>query len=218
MSGSVVITKNGSSVFINDTNNFLSNVVRIIRVREGSIENVEDTLTNLFNINYIVLDSIKSEGTNIVLLTTRSGIEGWLVKDDNITVFNILVISKDFNNLSFKIVLLLVFIEEIDSFLDVSSLVKNLLRRFSELHLSQFHFIVEVIGLGETSNFSNGIRRHTPRFNSNDPISKSKRLLLVEDIENLLLLSLISAFPLVKFDLDNLTERLVFREFTVELF
>lgn len=76
MSGSVVITKNGSSVFINDTNNFLSNVVRIIRVREGSIENVEDTLTNLFNINYIVLDSIKSEGTNIVLLTTRSGIEG----------------------------------------------------------------------------------------------------------------------------------------------
>lgn len=218
MSGSVVITKNGSSVFINDTNNFLSNVVRIIRVREGSIENVEDTLTNLFNINYIVLDSIKSEGTNIVLLTTRSGIEGWLVKDDNITVFNILVISKDFNYLSFKIVLLLVFIEEIDSFLDVSSLVKNLLRRFSELHLSQFHFIVEVIGLGETSNFSNGIRRHTPRFNSNDPISKSKRLLLVEDIKNLLLLSLISAFPLVKFDLDNLTERLVFREFTVELF
>lgn len=76
MSGSVVITKNGSSVFINDTNNLLSNVVRIIRVREGSIENVEDTLTNLFNINYIVLDSIKSEGTNIVLLTTRSGIEG----------------------------------------------------------------------------------------------------------------------------------------------
>lgn len=76
MSGSVVITKNGSSVFINDTNNFLSNVVRIIRVREGSIENVEDTLANLFNINYIVLDSIKSEGTNIVLLTTRSGIEG----------------------------------------------------------------------------------------------------------------------------------------------
>lgn len=218
MSGSVVITKNGSSVFINNTNNLLSNVVRIIRVREGSVENVEDTLTNLFNINNIVFYSIKGEGTNIVLLTTRSGIEGWLVKDNNVTVFNILIISKDFNNLSFKIVLLLVFIVEIDSFLDVSSLVKNLLRRFCEFHLSQFHFIVEVIRLGETSNFSNGIRRHTPRFNSNYPISKSKRFLLVEDIENLLLLSLISAFPLVEFDLNNLTKRFIFREFTVELF
>lgn len=76
MSGSVVITKNGSSVFINNTNNLLSNVVRIIRVREGSVENVEDTLTNLFNINNIVFYSIKGEGTNIVLLTARSGIEG----------------------------------------------------------------------------------------------------------------------------------------------
>lgn len=76
MSGSVVITKNGSSVFINNTNNLLSNVVRVIRVREGSVENVEDTLTNLFNINNIVFYSIKGEGTNIVLLTTRSGIEG----------------------------------------------------------------------------------------------------------------------------------------------
>lgn len=76
MSGSVVITKNGSSVFINNTNNLLSNVVRVIRVREGSVENMEDTLTNLFNINNIVFYSIKGEGTNIVLLTARSGIEG----------------------------------------------------------------------------------------------------------------------------------------------
>lgn len=206
MSSSVVITENGSSTFINNTNNLLADIVGVIRVGERSIENVEDTLADLFNIDNIVLLAINGHDTDIVLLTTGGRIEERLIKNNDVTILDVLVVSEDFNNLSFEVELLLLVVEKILGFLDVGSLIENLLRRFGELHLSQFHFVVEIVRLEETSGFSNGIRRHTPRFDGDNPVIKGESFLLVEDIDDLLLLGLVGAVPLVEFDLDDVSE------------
>lgn len=110
----------------------------------------------------------------------------------------------------------MVIVVQVNGFLHVRSLVQDLLGRLGELLFLQVHLVVQVIRLGDASDFGNRIWRHAPGFNCDSPVVDVEFLLLLEEELQLLLLRVICARPLVVLDFDDLVERLVLRERSIE--
>lgn len=118
---------------------------------------MENALADLFSIDDLVDFSVNGKLTSVMLLTTRRRIERRLIDDNDVSVRGVLEISENFKNLCIELIRLVVIVVQVNSFLDVSSLVENLLGRLGELLLLQVHLIVQVIRLRDTSDFRNGI-------------------------------------------------------------
>lgn len=86
MGSSVVVSEDVSAVFIDFTSDLLSDVVRVIRVRQRAIQDMEDALADLFSVDNLVDFSVNGEFTCVMLLTTGSRVERRLIDNDNVSV------------------------------------------------------------------------------------------------------------------------------------
>lgn len=218
VSGSVMVSELSSSFFIDGTSDFHAFIVRNIVLGKRSVEDVEDTLADLFTVDNGVGFSVDLEGTNIVGLTTGSGVERTSVKDNNVSSIVLLEVGENVQDLALESEIVGVRVEKIVSFSQMGGVVEDDFSNLGSLFLILSNFVVKVIRNGLSTDLGNNIDGNTQTGNSDLPILKFELLLLLDHSFELDTLTGISVGPSFIFDLDNAGETLVFRESTVDTF
>lgn len=218
VSGSVMVSELSSSFFVDRTSDFQTFIVRNIVLGKRSVEDVEDTLADLFTVDNGVGFSVDLEGANIVGLTTGSGVERTSVKDNNVSSIVLLEVGENVQDLALESEFVGLRVEKIVSFSQMGGVVEDDFSNLGSLFLILSNFVVKVIRNGLSTDLGNNIDGNTQTSNSDLPILKFELLLLLDHSFELDTLTGIGVGPSFIFDLDNVGETLVFRESTVDTF
>jgi len=218
VSGSVMVSELSSSFFIDRTSDIHTFIVRDVFVGKRSVEDVEDTLADLFTVEDLIGFSVDLEGTNIVLLTTGSGIERTSVKDNNVSSIVLLEVGENVQDLALESKFVGVSVEKIVGFSQMGGVVEDDFSNLGSLFLVLSNFVVEVIRNGLTADLGNNVDGDTQTGDGNLPILQFELLLLLDHSFELDTLTVIGVGPSFIFDLDDAGETLVFREFAVDTF
>jgi len=218
VSGSVMVSELSSSFFIDRTSDIHTFIVRDVFVGKRSVEDVEDTLADLFTVEDLIGFSVDLEGTNIVLLTTGSGIERTSVKDNNVSSIVLLEVGENVQDLALESEFVGVGVEKIVGFSQMGGVVEDDFSNLGSLFLVLSNFVVEVIRNGLTADLGNNVDGDTQTGDGNLPILQFELLLLLDHSFELDTLTVIGVGPSFIFDLDDAGETLVFREFAVDTF
>lgn len=216
--GSVMVSELSSSFFIDGTSDVQTFIVRDVFIGKRSVEDVEDTLADLFTVEDLVGFSVDLEGTNVVLLTTGSGIERTSVKDNNVSSIVLLEISENVQDLALESEFVGVSVEKIVGFSQMGGVVEDDFSNLGSLFLILSNFVVKVIRNGLSTDLGDNIDGDTQTGNGDLPILQFELLLLLDHSFELDTLTVIGVGPSFIFDLDDVGETLVFREFAVDTF
>jgi len=216
--GSVMVSELSSSFFIDGTSDVQTFIVRDVFIGKRSVEDVEDTLADLFTVEDLVGFSVDLEGTNVVLLTTGSGIERTSVKDNNVSSIVLLEVGENVQDLALESEFVGVSVEKIVGFSQMGGIVEDDFSNLGSLFLILSNFVVKVIRNGLSTDLGDNIDGDTQTGNGDLPILQFELLLLLDHGFELDTLTVIGVGPSFIFDLDDVGETLVFREFAVDTF
>ena len=178
MSSSVMGLQLVTSVGIDRARGSLSDNVNIIG--NLKVDPVQHALANLDNISDVedLIEALDRHGANIVHLAARGGIESALIKNDQVTLILLELISIDFQDIAREIHLVTIIEIEILGLWDVDGVVEDLLWCLHHLLLACRDLIVKVSRRRDARDLGDGVDGDAPGGHCKDPVIDRQLVLL----------------------------------------